>query len=117
MDALVVEELAEVENSRLCALEPGCQPVGVALVGEPLCRVGGVRRIATGLVEQVGERLAPILRGELLDVDARRHLVDAVDVADDVFEHGPDVGRAHEDGAGLLERLPASFSQLGAGAE
>src|SRR5436190_7112837 len=43
VDALVVEQLAEVENGRLVALEPGREPLCVALVGKPLLRVAGVR--------------------------------------------------------------------------
>jgi hypothetical protein len=84
VDALVVEQLAEVENGRLVALEPGREALGVALVGKPLLRVAGVRRIAARLVEQVLERRGALLGLELLDVDAGRHLVDAVDVAHDL---------------------------------
>ena len=39
------------------------------------------------LLEQAGERLVARLRPELVDVDARRHLVHALDVPDDLVEH------------------------------
>ena len=87
MDTLVVEELAEVENGRLVTLEPGREPLGIAFIRQPLFGVRGVRRVAAGLLQQPSERLRSRLGGELLDVDAGRHLVHAVDVADDLLEH------------------------------
>ena len=57
VDALVVEQLAEVENSGPVAGEEPLEPGGVALVGEPLVRVTGIWRIAATLVEQSLERL------------------------------------------------------------
>src|SRR5262249_59919711 len=44
VDALVVEELSEVENGRLVGCEPGGEPIGVAFVGKTLLRVARVRR-------------------------------------------------------------------------
>ena len=52
VDALVVEQLSEVENGRLIALEPGGEALGVPFVGKPFLRVAGVRRVATGFFEQ-----------------------------------------------------------------
>src|SRR5213596_275524 len=69
VDALVVEQLAEVENGRLFAFEPGRKPPGVALVGKALLLVAGIRRIAASLVQQALEGLGPRLRPELVDVD------------------------------------------------
>ena len=57
-----------------------------------------------------------LLRPELVDVDAGRHLVDALDVTDDVLEHLADVLRAHEGRIRLRERLPAPRLELGAAA-
>ena len=48
--------------------------------GSRSSRVPGVGRVGARLGEQVGERLVPALRAELVDVDAGRHLVDALDV-------------------------------------
>ena len=45
VDALVVEELPEVDDRRLVAGEERGEPLGVALVRQPLVRVAGVRRI------------------------------------------------------------------------
>src|SRR5439155_26076293 len=52
VDALVVEQLAEVDTGRLVALEPGREPLRAALGGQPLFRVPGVPRIAARLVMQ-----------------------------------------------------------------
>ena len=98
VDALVVEQLPEVDDGRLVAGEELGQALGVPLVRQPLARVAGIRRVAPRLGEQAGERLVARTRPPLVDVDAGRHLVDAVDVADDVLEHLPDVRRADEDG-------------------
>ena len=56
LNALVPDQLAEVENRRRFLREELFEPLGVALVGEPLVRAAGFgwsRR----LLEQLGERL------------------------------------------------------------
>ena len=116
VDALVVEQLSEVENGRLVALEPGLEPLGVALVGEPLFRVGGIRWVAARLLEQALERSRALLGLELVDVDSRRHLVDALDVADHLLEHRADMRRADESGCRLLKRRSPPGGQVGAAA-
>ena len=85
VDALVVEQLPEVDDRRLVVGEELGEPLGVAVVRQALVAV--VRRVAAGLLEQRGERLGARLRAELVDVDAGRDLVDALDVADDLLEH------------------------------
>ena len=57
VDALVLDQLPEVDDRRLVAGEEGREPLGVALVGQPLVGVARVRRIAARLREQIGERL------------------------------------------------------------
>jgi hypothetical protein len=104
VNALVVEQLAEVESGRLVVREPRGEPFGVALVRKALVGVAGVRRIPARLVEQGGERALTILDPELVDVDTRRNLVHVVDVADDVLEHGTDVRGADEDGVRRSQR-------------
>src|SRR5204862_740270 len=110
--ALVVEQLSEVEDGRLVALEPGGEPLGVSFVGKPLLRVARVRRVAAGFFEQRWKGLVGWLRPELLDVDTRRHLVHPLDMADDLLEHSADVRGADERRARLLERLPSPGRQL-----
>jgi hypothetical protein len=105
VDAFIPEQLAEVEDDRLVGCEELDEPLGVALVREPLIRVPGVWRITFALQEQTFHRLVPGLEAELLDGNARRHLVHAVDVTNDVFQHFADVRRADEHGARRGERL------------
>ena len=108
VDALVVEQLPEVEDGRLVARRTSGEPLGVALVGQPLVRVAGVRRIvAPASSSSAASAASRSSRPELLDVDAGRHLVHALDVADDVLEHLADVGGADEDGAARHEALAA----------
>ena len=98
VDALVVEELPEVDDGALVAGEELGQALGVSLVREPLADVAGIGRIAPCLREKAGERLLARSGAPLVDVDAGRHLVHAVDVADDVLQHLSDVRRADEHG-------------------
>ena len=73
------------------------EPRGVAGIGMALVAVGGRRARASAI-----SAASAASRGcghELVDVDAGRHLVHAVDVADDVFEHAADVLRADVHGA------------------
>jgi hypothetical protein len=113
VDALVVEELAEVHDRVLVAIEERRQALGVALVREPLVRVSRVRAVAAALVEQLGESLVAWLRPPLVDVDAGRNLVHPVDMPDDVLEHLADVCRADEDRLRSSERLPPPRLQPG----
>src|SRR5205085_4643285 len=87
VDALVQEQLAEVDDRRPIEGEERLQALRVPLVGLPLVHLPRVRRVAARLGEELRERLVLRLRPELLDVDARRHLVYALDVADDLLEH------------------------------
>ena len=91
MDALVVEELAEIDDGRLVAGQERGEPLGVPLVRQALVRVAGIRRVETRLLEQAGERLVARPRPPLVDIHARRHFVHALDVADHLLEHLPDV--------------------------
>ena len=84
----------------------------VAFVGQPLVAVPRVRRILPRLLEQSRERLLARQRPELVDVDARRNLVHAVDVTDDVLEHRADVRRADEDRLRARERLTSPGGEL-----
>ena len=52
VDALVPQELAEVDDRRALRLEEGGETVGVALVRQALVGVSRVRRVAARLVEQ-----------------------------------------------------------------
>src|SRR5919201_1683637 len=112
VDAFVVQQLAEVENGRLVALEPGLEPLGVSLVREAFLGIAGVGRVAARLLEQAPERGRPGFGLELVDVDAGRHLVDAIDVADDLLEDGANVSRADEDGLGLCEAVSSPPRKL-----
>ena len=107
LDALVLDQLAEVDDRRPVAGEERREPLGVALVGQPLVRRSRVRRILPRLVEEVGQRLVAVLPDELVDVDARRHLDHPVDVTRDLLQHLADVPRADEDRLGRRERLAA----------
>ena len=57
MDALVAEELPEVEDGRRVVGEERLEPLGVPLVGETLVRVARVGRVGSALGEQPAERL------------------------------------------------------------
>ena len=65
----------------------------------------GFGGIALGLGDERRERLLAGLRAPLVDVDAGRHLVHALDVAAHVLEHLADVRRADEHGRRALEHL------------
>ena len=112
LHALLLDQLPEVDDGRLVAGEELREPGRVALVGQALARVAGVRTVAARLLEQRGERLVARLEAELVDVDARRHLEHAVDVADDVLEHLADVHRADEGRLCLGERRPPPLLEL-----
>ena len=57
LHALLFDQLPEVENGRRVVREEGGQARRVALVGQALFGVVRVRRIASGLIEQRGERV------------------------------------------------------------
>ncbi len=72
-----------------------------------------VLRVLLRLDDEPGERAEAVLRRELVDVDAGRDLVHAVDVADDVLEHRTDVRRADEDRIRPGERLRTPLFEIG----
>jgi len=111
VDALVVEQLPEVDDGRLVVGQELGQALGVAVVRDPLVPVVG--RVAAGFVQQRGERLGSRLGTERVDVHAGWDLVDVLDVAHHLLEHLADVLRADEDGLGAGERLPPPRLQLG----
>ena len=94
LDPFLRDQLPEVDDGRLVAREECPETLGVALVGQALVAAARVRRVGLGLGDQLGKRLGAFLQDELVDVDARRHLDDPVDVTDDVLEHVSDVLRA-----------------------
>ncbi len=112
MDALVVEELSEVDDGRRVVGEEGCEPLGVPFVREPLVGVRRVRRVSAALRDESGERLVAWLRPPRFDVHARRHLVHAVDVAAHLLEHLPYVRGADEHGVRSREHLPPPRFEL-----
>ena len=112
VDALVPQELPEVDDRRAFGLEEGGETVGVPLVRQALVGVSRVRRVPARLVEQGRERLLAHLGPPLVHVDAGRHLVHAVDVTDDLLDDPADVRGADEDGFGAGERLPPPRGEL-----
>ena len=113
LHALVLDQLPDVNDGRLVRGEEVAKASRVSRVGMTLVAVG---RIAFCFRDQRGQSSTALLGRELVDVDARRHLVDAVDVPDDVLEHGPNVLGADVDRRGVLERLGAPALELGAAA-
>jgi hypothetical protein len=103
--ALVAQELPEVDNCRLVAREELAEPPGIPLVRETLARVPGVRRVVARLLDEGDQCLLARLRTPLLDVDARRDLVDSLDVAADLLHHLADVGRPDERRARACKHL------------
>ena len=110
--AFLLDQLAEVDDRRLVAGEELGQPSCVVRIGQTFLGVLRVRRIESRLLEQIGECGATLLQRELVDVDARRHLDDAGDVADDIFEHLSDVPGADVRHVGLSERLRTPTLEL-----
>src|SRR4051812_21413120 len=74
LDALVVDELPEVDDARLRPREELGKALGVPVVRQALVRVVRVRWIASRLVEQLRERLVARDRPKRVDVDAGRNL-------------------------------------------
>jgi hypothetical protein len=107
LDALVVDELAEVDDCGALAGEEALEPVGIALVGESLVRVAGIRRVVSRLLEQRGQRLAAALGTPKLDVDSGWHLVNPIDGPAHLSECFTDVLRPHDHGGCAFERLSA----------
>src|SRR5439155_12306468 len=101
VDALVADQLAEVEDRRATLREEGLEALGVSGVGLALV----TRCVAAGFVDQARERLRAGLGPELVDVDSGGYLVDPVDVADDLVQHLADVLGADEDRRGGGESL------------
>src|SRR6476646_1915056 len=69
LDALVLDQLPEVDDGRALVGEEAREPRGVALVGKSLVGVAGARRTVPRPLEQRGERLVMRLGPELLQVD------------------------------------------------
>ncbi len=90
--------------------EEALEAARISLVRQPLLAVTGIGRVATTLGEQVRERFGAVLGPEQVDVDTRRHLVEALGVSDDLLEDAADVRGADEDGARAVERLRASVT-------
>ena len=112
VDALVLEELAEVDDGRRVAGEECLEPLGVSLVRQSLVGVPRVGRVAPGLFDEPGERLGARTGPPLLDVHSRRDLVHALDVAADLLEDLADVRRPDEDGRRPGEHLSPPRLQL-----
>ena len=76
VDALVLDQLPEVDDDRPVRREERGEPLGVALVRQPLVRVArDSADRARASSSSAGERLRRAARGtNSLDVDARRHL-------------------------------------------
>src|SRR5437764_13590370 len=70
VDALVLKQLADVDDDRAVRREEPLEALGVALVGQPVVTAPRVRWIASALLEQSSERLPARSGTELLDVDA-----------------------------------------------
>src|SRR5262249_61680089 len=66
VDALVVEQLAEVDDRGRVAGEELLEARGIVLVRQPLVRVAPVRRVAAGLRGQTRARLRPPPRAEFV---------------------------------------------------
>ena len=117
MDALVADQLAEVEDGRARRVgEERGKPGGVALVGEALLGVAGIGVVGSGLAHEGGERDCARDGLELVDVDPGRHLVHALRVRErpaDLRQHRADVRRADEDATRVAQALPAPLRQLG----
>ena len=109
LHALVVDQLAEVDDGRDIAREKLGQPLGVVLVRQPLARVAGVGRIGAGLGQQAPQGVLPGLRQPGADVDTGRHGADALDRSADLGDDVADVLGAddHRGGAGHRFCTPA----------
>jgi hypothetical protein len=116
VDALVPQELPEVDDGRRVAGQERGEPLRVALVGEALVRVVGVRGVLPSLGDEPGERLVATSRPPLCDVDSGWHLVHVVDVVADLTHDPPDVRRPDEDRRRTPENLVAPPLELGASA-
>ncbi len=114
LHALLLDQLAEVDDRRLLGREERCQARRVALVRQTFLGVRRIGPILACLVDQRRERRAPLLEDELVDVDAGGHLDHTVDVADDLLEDGPDVVGADERRIGMHEQLGTPALELGA---
>ena len=101
----------------LSPVEEALEPCGVALVRQPLVRVPRIGRVAATLVEQVAQRLVAGLREELLHVHPGWHLPDALDRADHVLQHLPDMVGADEDGFGRCQGSACRLGEIAAPAD
>ena len=112
VNALLLDQLPEVDDDRWVGREETLESRGIALVGQPLLPVPGVRQVASRLVDQsVGRGLARLWR-PLVDIDAGRDLEDVLGVSTDLGEDGADVLGPDERGPGTRERLRPPRRQL-----
>ena len=113
VDALVVEKLPEVDDGRarrLRGTRRAARRCPRREAARSRCRDSAGRGEPPRAARRAPRRAAG---PELLDVDAGRHLVDAIDVADDLLEHVADVRGADEDGLAPGERLSPPCRELG----
>ena len=78
---MLLDQLPEVDDGRLVAGEEGLEPLGVPLVGQPLLALPGFGGSARASASRSASASSRLLRHELVDVDPRRHLEHALDVA------------------------------------
>ena len=113
VDALLLDQLAEVDDGRRVAVEERREPAGIPFVRPALLAIPGVRRVPPCLVDQGGERGVAALGTPQVDVDPGRHLVDTGNRTADLSEHLPDVGGADEGRARVPQRLPPPLTEIG----
>ena len=116
VDALLLDQLAEVDDDGLARREEALEPIGVALVGQALLGVAGVRPVAAGLLEQRGEGNVAWLGHPLVDVDAGRYLEHVLGVAAHLAQDRADVVGADERRPRGGERFRAPGRELGVAA-
>ena len=116
VDALVEQQLPEVDDRRLLSGEELGEALGVPLVREPLVRIARIGRIAARLGDQRSESVLVRLRPPRVHVDAGRYLVDALDVAADLLDDLADVRRADERRRRRGEHVPSPRLELRAAA-
>ena len=97
LDSLVLDQLPEVDDRRPVAGQERPQATVIPLVGKALVLIPWVRRVAPSLVEQRAKRLVSGGRAPELDVDTRRNLVHALDVAADLAQDLANVRGADDD--------------------
>ena len=94
--ALVLDQLAVVDDRGPVAGEELREAQRVALVRQPFVRVSRVRRIEPRLCEEPRQRVRPRRGAPEIHVDTGRDLMDALDRAADLADDVPNVLRAHD---------------------